>query len=305
MTTENKNINFDATVSSSDVKKALYIPVVDKKNTKTKPVGKNIHQAALSSLNSLVKVEDLAIDLSYQRMPNELKVNSIVRDFDPDAVGVFIVSAREDGTIAVIDGGHRLAALRMLNMNHMNVNCLVYFGLSVEQEAQIFKTMNDNRTKPKTNDLFKAKVVANDADAREIDKILNKYGLSVSNGPAMNAVRAIGTITAIYKRSGGVVLDQTISVLKTAFDSHSSTFSDQALLAVSTLFDIYGNGIDFNRVFETLKGYGSTSAWSSKGSSVAKQGSFKHMYIGMLFVFCGDYNKRLKKNKIDFNTLIK
>lgn len=290
-------LNFDVEVLTSEVMQKLNVPITTK-NTKTT---KTLNE---SKLVTNVKVSDLIIDLSYQRKPSQAKVTKIIRDFDPNALGVIICSIRENGVIAVIDGGHRISALNAMGMHNSDVRCLVFFGLSLAQEAEMFTTLNDNRTKPKTQDIFKSKVVANDNAAVDVNKVLSKHGLTITNGPVMNGIRAIGTVTSIHKKYGINVLDKTIMCLSKAFGNHSTSFSDHALIAVSTIVADNKN-LDFDRVINVLKTYGTVNLWFSKGSSVSQQAGFRHSYHGMIFVFTNDYNKRLKKNKIDFNRMVK
>lgn len=290
-------LNFDVEVLTSEVMQKLNVPITTKNAKTTKTISE-------SKLVTNVKVSDIIIDLSYQRKPSQAKVSKIIRDFDPNALGVIICSIRENGVIAVIDGGHRISALNAMGMHNNDVRCLVFFGLSLSQEAEMFATLNDNRTKPKTQDIFKSKVVAKDDAAVDINKTLSKHGLIVTNGPAMNGIRAIGTVTSIHKKYGISVLDNTIMCLIKAFGSHSTSFSDHALISVSTIIADNKN-LDFNRVINVLKTYGTVNLWFSKGSSVSQQANFKHSYHGMIFVFTNDYNKRLKKNKIDFSRMVK
>lgn len=49
---------------------------------------------------------------TYQRTLNPQKVKRIVREFDPSKLGVLMISERPDGRYAVIDGQHRMTALR-------------------------------------------------------------------------------------------------------------------------------------------------------------------------------------------------
>ena len=293
-------LNFDVEILTSEVMKSLNIPVATKKakNSKT------IDDMSQSKLISNVRVSDLVIDLSYQRKPNAVKVAKIVNNFDPDALGVLVCSMREDGTIAVIDGGHRVAALNSMNLESMSVRCLVFFDLTVQKEAEMFTILNDNRTKPKTQDLFKSKVVSGDKDAVGINKILSKNGLSISNGPANNSVRAIGTITSIYKREGANNLNATISVLGNSFDMHSTSFSDSALIAVSKLLSVFDNKIDLNRMIATLKTFGSVNLWASKGSMISKTMGYKDVNVGMIVCFLNEYNKRLKNNRLDVADIV-
>ena len=294
----NNELSFDNTLSVTEANNSLRIPVIRRKtNTKINKT-KVSNTGTQSTLSSEVVVNDLMLDLSYQRYPNEDKVNKIVKDFDRDALGVIICSAREDGSIVILDGGHRVAAMRMMGLEHTFVDCLVYFGLSVAEEANLFNLINDNRTKPKTQDLFKAKVVAEDADSVAIAKIIEKHGLFVSNKPTNNGFRAIGTISKLFKKNGKANIDATIGVLKNAFGTHSSSFSDVAIMSVSNMIAIYPN-LDKNRLIATLSLYKTVSNWTSVGAVFSAQISAKDRSIGMSVVAIREYNKKLRANRLD------
>lgn len=295
-----KTVNFDVEVLTSEIMKELNIPI----STKAKRTTKTMHDVSASRLVSNVKVEDLIIDLSYQRKPNANKVSKIISNFDPNAIGVLVCSMREDGTIAVIDGGHRIAALNAMGMSKTDVRCLVFFELTIAQEAEMFVTLNDNRTKPKTQDIFKSKAMSGDKDAIAIQNILDKFGLSISNGPAMNSVRAVGTISTIYKRNGSAVLENSISILGSAFDKHSSSFSDCALIAVSKILATYGDKVDKNRMIATLSTFGNANLWLNKGSGISKALGYKDVNIGMIICLISDYNKRLKSNRLNIKEIV-
>lgn len=294
---KNVGLSFDATISTKDARNNLKVPIIRKK-TNTKTNIKDVNPNVESSLNSEILVSDLVIDMSYQRFPNEDKVNNIVKNFNHDALGVLICSIREDGTIAVIDGGHRVAALRMMNLENSTVDCLVYFGLTIAEEAKIFNLMNDNRTKPKTHDLFKAKVTAQDPEAVAINAILEKHNLQMTNRPTNNAIRAAGTLAKLFKKNGAKNIDNTIDILKNAFDSHSSTLSDAALTAVSNILATYPE-IDKTRLIKVLKLQINSNLWASNGALISKQIKASDRSVGMSIALINDYNKKLKINRLD------
>ena len=76
----------------------------------------------------------------YQRILNMKNVAGIVKNFDPAKLGVLVVSHRADGTYAVLDGQHRLAALRRLGYDA--ANCIVLEGMTIRQEADYFRRQN-------------------------------------------------------------------------------------------------------------------------------------------------------------------
>jgi hypothetical protein len=77
----------------------------------------------------ILDVNELVVDESYQR-PLTSFAKRIERAFDPALVGTSVVSRRDDGTQAVVDGQTRAAAIRALAglraRRSSTVPCLVY-----------------------------------------------------------------------------------------------------------------------------------------------------------------------------------
>ena len=110
----------------------------------------------------------------YQRILNMKNVAGIVKNFDPAKLGVLVVSHRADGTYAVLDGQHRLTALRRLGYDA--ANCIVLEGMTIRQEADYFRRQNENKQSLRINDTFNASLWAEDAESLRIKELMDKYG---------------------------------------------------------------------------------------------------------------------------------
>ena len=144
-----ESIDFEVQVEQSEIKKNVNVPIVSQEK-----IGALFNKGHISKMSSMVKVSDLFVDYSYQRSPIGKKVNKIAKNFDPDLLGVIICSMRESGVLAVIDGSHRVHALRQKQMNDAVLNALVYFDLKIEDEAKIFSLLNQEHTKPNPAEIF-------------------------------------------------------------------------------------------------------------------------------------------------------
>lgn len=292
----NVNLNFDGKVSKAELKNNLHVPIVIRKNTVKG--AKSFDDGSHSTIESLVKVSDLYLDTTYQRLPNEVKVSNIARNFDPDAFGIIICSAREDNVIAIIDGGHRIAALRLLGLENKTVNALVYFNLSIEDEARIFTLINQDRTKPKTVDIFKAQVAANDQQAIGLNSILSTLGLRAVNAPGNGIVRGIGTLKEIYKNAGHLNTQYSLTTLKNAFGDHSSTFNVDAVTALAIIFKKYGALIDSERIVNALKKFGSIDGMINQAKMMNVRNTNPIKYTTLPFIIIENYNSKLRTNRI-------
>lgn len=74
----------------------------------------------------------------YQRPVHPAKVNKLIRNWDDHYLTPIIVSYRDD-SFNVVDGQRRINALRKMNGGkHVTVPCLIYTGLTYEQEAEMY-----------------------------------------------------------------------------------------------------------------------------------------------------------------------
>src|SRR5437764_10583991 len=82
-----------------------------------------------------VPVEKIRVSETAQREFRPHRANQFAANFDPDAFGRLIVNFR-DGHWWVIDGQHRLAAVKILGWTDIKVECECYEGLTEKEEAE-------------------------------------------------------------------------------------------------------------------------------------------------------------------------
>jgi hypothetical protein len=91
------------------------------------------------------RIEVLALNqvdaAPYQRQTNGAQVQRIVNNFNEAKLGMPVVSAR-DGQYFIVDGTHRVAALRRLGFE--SAMFIVLQGLTYQQEADYFRRQNEN-----------------------------------------------------------------------------------------------------------------------------------------------------------------
>lgn len=109
----------------------------NKKNSSSESRGildKFSNPGALQSISTA----SLHSGLPYQRPVRPRRVNKLVREWDPTYLSPIEVSYR-DGKYNVVNGQHRIAAMRKISGGEdVMVNCLVYTGLTYEQEAAMY-----------------------------------------------------------------------------------------------------------------------------------------------------------------------
>jgi len=157
----------------------------------------------------LVPLDRLIIDADYQR-PLTSFVEKVVAEFDPAKLGVLIVSERGNSEPkAIIDGQTRWAAMLRLSEDEIVAvdkdgnaiaPCLVYTGLTREQEAELFADLQTERRGMATYLRFRAALVAKKTEAVAIAAIVQQQGFELDVNETPHTVKSIGALENVYRK---------------------------------------------------------------------------------------------------------
>lgn len=159
------------------------------------------------------RIEELNIDPAYQRSidnaPSLTLVRKIASFWDWSLFHPLAVARREDGTLWVIDGQHRLAAAR-LRRDLLDLPCVVSRSASRADEAASFVAMNQQRRALNKLDLFKAAVAGGDSEADAIAAALEAAGLRLARHTNYTAwkpgmISNVAGIEQAWRRHGAKV----------------------------------------------------------------------------------------------------
>lgn len=150
-----------------------------------------------------------------QRDLNQARVDRLAANFDIEAIGHPIVNER-DGSYYILDGQHRVEALRQIGYGDQQVQCWTYVGLDDEEMAEKFLKLNDYLA-VSAYDRFDKGVKAGRPAETDIDRIVRAQGLVVSRDDLPGAISAVQTLRRIYDRAGGVTLGRTLRLARDSF----------------------------------------------------------------------------------------
>lgn len=159
-----------------------------------------------------ITVSDLTVNPRAQRDLRPGWAAQIATAFDPDRFQPPLVSYR-DGEYHIIDGQHRIEALRIMGWETQQVQCWVYENKSEAEEADLFLWHN-NRKAVNAFDKFQIGVVAERADEQDINRIVLAHGLKVSQSD--NGIRAVGALRKVYAH-GPKVLARTLRIVRDSY----------------------------------------------------------------------------------------
>lgn len=129
-----------------------------------------------------VRVGDLMVDHDVQRALQTPHVSRLQRDgYDRAALGTITVSFRATGERHVIDGQSRCELVLREEGSDAMVPCLVFVGLTLEEEAMLFRKNNTFRGVHQL-DKYRIRMKEREPVAVELSAMLAEHGWTVGSG---------------------------------------------------------------------------------------------------------------------------
>lgn len=144
-----------------------------------------------------VPVAKLMVDPDVQRVVDKTRVDKMVKDYQPSALGAIVVSRRSDGTHHVVDGQHRVQATIAAGYGDGEVTCLVYEGLTRSEEAALFRRLNNSRS-VNAVDKFRVRVVEGDDSAVQLNALLGRHGWTVAQDKNDGYLAGIAALERVH-----------------------------------------------------------------------------------------------------------
>lgn len=201
-----------------------------------------------------VPLDQLIIDLAVQRPLEKSKSDRIAADLNLNAIGLICVSRRDNGSYSIIDGQHRVDALRTAGFDADPVDCEVFHGLTLADEAAMFRLRN-NRTAVQKVDLFRVRVIEGEPVAIAVHHMLAGLGWTVQMGSASGTFAAIDALERVWTADPDGHPPAAERAIYTLTESwgHDVTAADRNIVGgLGALYLRYGFTIEASDVIERL-----------------------------------------------------
>ena len=194
----------------------------------------------------------LTSGLPYQRPVDEKEVNRLIREWDDHLLDPLVVSFR-DGKFNVVDGQHRVAAMRKMNGGkEVMVPCIIYSGLTYEQEADLCYKLDKAKKRltlaQATNALAES---GTDADIRTVKSLIEANGFVWALDRRTRAANEIGSIRALMKSwraLGNEEFSRMLVLLRCTWGGHPDSLTSFVFSGMTTFLKTYSAEMD-DRIF--------------------------------------------------------
>lgn len=210
-----------------------------------------------------VPLNQLVVDLRVQRPLDTRRANKIAAELNLDAIGLICTSHRDDGTYSIIDGQHRTEALRINGFTGELVQCEVYQGLTLADEAAMFRLRN-NTAKPQYLDKFRVRIIEGDPEALAVMDILDRYGWALLNQHATGGHRPEGRFAAVQalerayaadRDSDPTAAERVIATVTAAWGHESDGVDGRLIDGLGRVYLRYGSAINSTEMISRLRKY--------------------------------------------------
>jgi len=202
----------------------------------------------------------LGIDLRVQRSLDTNRATKMSAELDLDAIGVLCVSHRADDTYWIIDGQHRRESLILAGFGADVVECEVFTGLSLAEEAAMFRLRN-NTAKVSYLARFKVRLVEGDKDAIAVMDILTRHGWVLPGdketlGNRLAAIQAFERIYTADRTSDPTAAERTLATLTAAWGHTTDAVEACLVEGLGLVYVRYGATVEADDLIRRLSKFG-------------------------------------------------
>lgn len=201
--------------------------------------------------------DDLSVDPAVQRTIDPNWVNYRKKTFTPNALHVLSVSLRPNGLKHIIDGQHRHALAQAVGY-HEPLTCQVYVGLSLSDEAYLFRLLND-RKKVTPLDGFRIRVIEGEEVATKLTEVLTRHEWVVQPRKSKHSFQAVSALEKIYtgwgpKKSENIgVVESVISIITAAWGDNPDGVRAEILTGLGMVLMRHGSRVNISRLVAQMK----------------------------------------------------
>jgi hypothetical protein len=174
--------------------------------------------------------------LIAQREFRQAHGDKIAANLDLNKLGFPIINHR-DGVYWVVDGQHRIYALKEWGFGDQKIPCEVYQGLTDAEMADTFLG-RDDRKPIQLFDKFHIAITAGHKRETDIKRVVEANGQKIGR-ERDSGISAVGALGDVYDRFGETVLGQALRTINLGFAGDPLAFDRSVVEGVALVFNRY------------------------------------------------------------------
>lgn len=197
-----------------------------------------------------IRIGDMRVSPKSQREFRKAHAEMIAADFQFEGLGYPVVSHR-DGYYWILDGQHRIAALKLNGfVDEDLIQCECYEGLSEAEEADLF-LVRDKRRAINKFDGFRIAVTAGHQKECHIERLVHQLGYKISRSSDAGCISAVEALRFAYGFGSGT-LTRALSILGKSYDGDRAAFDAHLIKGMALVCQRYDGALDDERAVKRL-----------------------------------------------------
>ena len=199
------------------------------------PATKVVHRSKVRPVSMpLMRVPPALVT---QRPFRASRGNYLRANLDLDKLGLPVINHR-DGIYWILDGQHRIYALRENGLGDGLLDCEVYENLTDAEMADIF--LGRGNTLPISPfDKFHIACTAGHDRETGIRRAIESQGVKIGRTKEENTVSAVSACGNVFDLGGPIVLGQVMRVIKNGFSGDPAAFDSSLIVGLGHVFNRY------------------------------------------------------------------
>ena len=213
-----------------------------------------------------IPLDKLFIDApARQRKLRRRRVEQIAREFDVNSLQQATVSERPDGTLVLLDGQHRKAAMELRISRGLEtpteLDCKVFTGLTEQEESRLFVTLNTTAAPSPLDRWFPRLAAEDDAVIAKIDEALKRWRWVIDGVSGKGHIVAVAALEQVAREGIKMgqkfkmdvdLVDLTLQVITEAWGWDPAGVRGEMLRGVAAMLSEYPTA-DLKRLARKLK----------------------------------------------------
>jgi hypothetical protein len=189
-----------------------------------------------------------------QRDLSEAHVRRIQDNLDPDALGTIVVTLPNgDGIHHIIDGQHRVEAVRRLWGGEQRMPCRVLEARDPTEAARIWLRINLARTSPSQIARFMIAVQGKEEPQSEVYGLIRGHGYTVEKKTGEGVLRAVHACVRTRSTYGIVALKRTFEDIQACWGMDRNSTHQAIIMGFGEIHGLHKLELDRARLVSQVK----------------------------------------------------
>lgn len=187
-----------------------------------------------------------------QRRFDKAQAERYAAALDLDALGRPVINIR-DGIPWIVDGQHRIEALKIVGFGEDKIECEIFEDLTDREQAALFLHIDQRRAINQFEKFLVACTAEYPAELG-IRRAVESQGLKVSRERATGCVAAVTALRRVYEKGDETVLGRVLRTIRDGYAGDPTAFDGQVIEGIGLIFSRYNGQVSEREMAAALGG---------------------------------------------------